>query len=207
MTGRDGPIVVIKVGGSLFTDPTLRSRLSAYLVGFVGRRPVLIAGGGVMVDAIRDLDRIHDLGERRCHALALRVLDATADFLASLVPHSLVVDSLSDLPSLWSSGLIPIARPRSILDHDDRAAPDQAPLPHTWAVTSDSIAARIALLLSADGLLLLKSVPPPRGPLAPPYVDAYFSRVANRLVSVEALGFRLEDSVEKSGPGACPSGS
>jgi hypothetical protein len=64
-------------------------------------------------------------------------------------------------------------------------------LPHSWAVTSDSIAARAAVVLGAERLVLLKSVDvPPETPweqaAARGWVDVYFPR------AIAAAGFAVE---------------
>ena len=63
------------------------------------------------------------------------------------------------------------------------------PLPHGWSVTSDSIAARIAGILDAEELVLLKSADPP-APLQPPYVDEYFVQAAAGLTCVRSINLR-----------------
>ena len=157
----EGPPVVIKVGGSLLDLPALPSRLLAYLAGRSGERQVLVVGGGGAADWVRDLDRVHGLGEETAHALAMRALDLTAYALAAAVPGLDVVDHPRDLGACWAAGRTPIFCPRRLLDEDDRVAPD--PLPHSWDVTSDSIAARVARCLRARELVLLKSVSLPTG--------------------------------------------
>ena len=152
--------VVIKVGGSLLEWVGLPDRLPT-LLAEQERPVVLIVGGGRAADLVRDLDRRHDLGEERAHALALRALDLTAHVLAALVPGLEVVPSVADLDRMKRSGQIPILAPRLFLDEDDRLGP--APLPHSWAVTSDAIAARVAVRLAAAELLLLKSAALPPG--------------------------------------------
>jgi 5-(aminomethyl)-3-furanmethanol phosphate kinase len=154
------PIVVVKVGGSLLDWPELPARLVSYLEGRRGDRPVLVAGGGAFADTLRDLDACHSLGEARSHALALRVLDLSAHVLADLLPGSKLVDGLAAIHDAWAIERLPILAPRRFLDDDDRS-PD--PLPHTWATTTDAIAARLAVRLGARGLALLKSTPLPEG--------------------------------------------
>ncbi|WP_435016512.1 uridylate kinase [Tundrisphaera sp. TA3] len=144
-------MVVIKVGGSLLDWPGLPARLAAEVAG---REAVLLAGGGRFADALRDLDRVHGLGERRSHALALRVLDLTAKILADLVPGSEVVDDPDAISDARRRGRVPVLAPRRFLDADD-ARPDA--LPHAWTTTTDAIAARVAVRLGADELVLLKS--------------------------------------------------
>ncbi len=152
--------VVVKIGGSLLTWPGLRDGLSAYWQSRSDRQAVVIVGGGGAADFIRDLDRIHGLGEDRSHHLALRALNLTARFLASLMPGHEVVESPDELASVWEAGRIPILSPRRFLEADaDR--PDR--LPHTWEATTDSIAARVAVRLGAAELALLKSAPLPPG--------------------------------------------
>ena len=150
--------VVVKVGGSLLDWPELPGRLSAYLESRRADRLVLIVGGGRFADALRALDALQGLGEARSHALALRVLDLTAHLLASLLPGLATVDDLDGLPSAWSSGLVPVLAPRRFLDADDRSP---VPLPHAWTTTTDAIAARLAVRLEAEELVLLKSTTPP----------------------------------------------
>jgi aspartokinase-like uncharacterized kinase len=75
--------------------------------------------------------------------------------------------------------------------HEDEPQLDEHPLPHTWNVTTDSIAARLAETLSADELVLLKSAdPPPVAGAAGEYVDNYFAQVARRLRRVRMVNLR-----------------
>ena len=152
--------VVVKVGGSLLTWPGLRDGLSADWQARRARRLVVIVGGGGAADLVRDLDRIHGLGERRSHHLALRALDLTARVLAGLIPGLEVVERPDELDSVWDAGQIPIFSPRRFLE-GDAEGPD--PLPQTWEATTDSIAARVADHLGAAELALLKSAPLPPG--------------------------------------------
>lgn len=152
--------VVVKVGGSLLGWPGLPDRLSEYLDARRrgGDRVILVVGGGPIADAIRDLDRIHALGESRSHALALRALDLTAHALAALVPGTRVTDELDALAAIPSTDPVPILAPRRFLDDDDRSP---FPLPQAWTTTTDAIAARLAVRLGAIELALLKSAPLP----------------------------------------------
>jgi aspartokinase-like uncharacterized kinase len=159
-------LAVIKVGGSLFDWPELPERLTEFLNTRRGisddERAVLLAGGGRAADLVRLLDRVHGLGDERAHRLALHALDLTAFLLAALVPGNFaVVDRTEALAEAWNDGWIPVLAPRLILSELDRSGHD--PLPACWEVTSDAIAARIAVYLQADCLVLLKSAPLPFG--------------------------------------------
>jgi aspartokinase-like uncharacterized kinase len=187
-----GP-VVIKVGGSLLDWEPLAGRLRADLDARHADRPVLLAGGGRAADLVRDLDRVHGLGDRRAHALALRALDLTAHLLAALVPGLEVVEALDALDRTWACGRTPVLAPRRFLDEDDRRAAD--PLPHSWSVTTDAIAARLARRLDAEELVLLKSAPlPPESDRAEAarlgLVDAAFPEAARWLRRVVYLNYR-----------------
>ena len=86
-----GPILVVKLGGSLLDWPEWPARLLAFLATRPGRRAVLVVGGGRFADALRELDRLHALGEERSHVLALHALDLTAEVAAALLPGAAVV--------------------------------------------------------------------------------------------------------------------
>jgi 5-(aminomethyl)-3-furanmethanol phosphate kinase len=152
---------VVKIGGSLLDWPPLPDRLASYLRGRRDDRLIVIVGGGRVADVVRGLDRVHGLGDVRAHRLALRALDLTAHLLAALVPGCEVVDRLDALAGPWERGRIPVLAPRRFLDEDDAASPD--PLRASWDVTTDSIAARVAVHMAAEELALLKSAPLPPG--------------------------------------------
>lgn len=153
--------VVVKVGGSLLNWPPLPERLRSFLETRSDAHVALVMGGGPAADLVRELDRHHHLGEERAHALALRALDLTAYLLADLVPNAVVVADCAQLTSAWHAGQVPVLACRAFLAADERESAD--PLPHSWAVTSDAIAARLAARLGAAELVLLKSAPMPPG--------------------------------------------
>ena len=170
------PITVIKLGGSLLDWPGWPSRLTQLIATRAKARVVLVVGGGKFADALRHLDKVHTLGDARSHALALRVLDATAEVAAAILPGSKVVEEVADLPRVWEMGLIPILAPRRFMDQDDRSVD---PLPHAWTTTTDSIAARLAVRLGAVEFIHCQSTP------CPPEVQSWQAAADSGLVDPE----------------------
>ena len=187
-------LTVIKIGGSLFDHPRLgpglREWLTLRLVADHDERLLLLPGGGPIADTIRDLDRIHQLGDEIAHWLAIGTLRITAKFLSALLPN---------IPIIVDPTTIPVGCRIAIVNADaflclDEANPDH--LPHTWAVTSDAIAARVAHIAGADRLVLFKStsIEPDtdwndsaeRGIVDPTFPHA----IAHRTMTVEVLDFR-----------------
>jgi 5-(aminomethyl)-3-furanmethanol phosphate kinase len=144
-------ITVVKVGGSLYDLADLGPRLRCWLDALDTGRIVLVPGGGASADVVRAWDRAQGLGEERAHWLALQALTLNAHFLAGLLATR-VIEGLGDVDG--PARLI-------VLDPGAFARADEGrlgALPHTWDVTSDSIAARVALVFGAARLCLLKSV-------------------------------------------------
>lgn len=183
---RARPVVVAKVGGSLLDHPGLAVRLSEWL-GRLGedRQTVLVPGGGPFAESVRALDRIHALGDERAHALAIRSMSVSAYVLAALVPGLRVVD-VSELGEAAPAG------PASVLTLAGWLERDRSPLselPAGWDVTSDSIAASMALHLGAADLYLVKRVDLPPGCTLERaarlgLVDPYFPTIAGPIPKV-----------------------
>jgi 5-(aminomethyl)-3-furanmethanol phosphate kinase len=185
--------VVIKVGGSLLGWPEFPDRLRAYLDDNPREKPVLVVGGGGAADLVRDLDRLHAIGEKRSHGLALRALDLTAHVVAALVGGLVVVERLEALEMVWRQGRIPVLAPRWFLENVDQMADD--PLGETWEVTTDSIAACVAGALQADELQLLKSaglegISSRIGAARAGYVDPMFPAASKAIARVAVVNLR-----------------
>jgi len=140
---------IVKVGGSLYELPDLRARLTAWLREYDAARVVLVPGGGAAADVVRDYDRAHHLGEEASHWFALRMLQINAHFLSRLLPQARVITSPRTDAPLAILDMFAFAK-----DDEDR----YDHLPHTWDVTSDSLAVRAATVAGARELELLKSI-------------------------------------------------
>ncbi|MEN6443204.1 MAG: uridylate kinase [Methanoregula sp.] len=126
--------LVVKVGGSLSLN--IREIIPALLAS--PRTLLIVPGGGKFADAIRRL-AVHD---DPAHWMAIAAMEQYGWMLASYgVPTT---DILAN-PEMTSVFL-----PYSTMRQSD-------PLPHSWNVTSDTIAAWVAKTLDTD-LLILKSV-------------------------------------------------
>ena len=196
-----GSAVVVKVGGSLFDLPDLGPRLRRWLDGLPTREILLVPGGGPGADVIRDLDRRHGLGEEAAHWLALRALTLNAHFLAALLPNASVVEHPDACPVVWRQGQTAVLDAHAFA-HADEAAAGMI-LPHCWSITSDSVAARVAVVAGAGRLILLKSVTVPEGlgwdeAGRQGFVDEFFAavlagggRARTARLEVRTVNFRL----------------
>lgn len=198
---------VYKVGGSLLTLPDLSERLRDLLDRRQERRPLLIVGGGTVADVVRGWDRLHGLGEERAHRLALTSLRLNEALLAELLPRACIVNGRDEAADAWSDDRFPILSAENFLAREETSVAPGERLPHTWDVTSDSIAAWVVLRWPADELILLKSVSLPgdhdalssgTGGL----VDRHFRQMALRLPRIGWVNFRSADGVVQRWPSA-----
>src|SRR5207247_5380839 len=137
--------VVVKVGGSLADWPDLGPRLRRWLGRHAPPETVLVPGGGPAANVVRGLFRTHQLGEESAHWLALRAMALMAGFLDELLPDAGVTNTEwyrgdPDLGGVWGRGNLPIVDALAFCEQDESRP---GALPHTWAVTSDSVAARV----------------------------------------------------------------
>ena len=194
------PIIVVKVGGSLFDWPELGPRLQEWLTTLCPAQILLVPGGGASVDSVRDLDRCHRLGEEAAHWLALRALTLNAHFLATVLAslRATVVAGFPQCQRAWAGEELPIVDALEFARMDE-SHPDH--LPHLWSASSDSVAARVAVLLNAQRLILLKSKAVPNGDdwmnPAAGLVDQIFASVVRQAkpgglaLEISALNFRI----------------
>ena len=142
------PDLVVKVGGSLYQRPTALRRLMIQLEDLAQTRTlVVVPGGGPFADAVRGADRRFGLDDTAAHWMAILAMDQYAHLLARLAPAAVLVRG----PGEVRARRLNVLAPAVWLRRSD-------PLPHSWSVTSDSIAAWIARELKAGGLVLLKDV-------------------------------------------------
>jgi aspartokinase-like uncharacterized kinase len=151
---------VVKVGGSLYDLPDLGQRLQRWLSTHAPPHVMLIPGGGPTADVIRTLDHRYALGEHKAHWLALRAMTLNAYFLADLLDRATVVGSVEACGRVWDNLGLPVLDAFAFAERDEAQS---GHLPHSWDVTSDALAARVAQVLQARQLVLLKSVSFPEG--------------------------------------------
>jgi aspartokinase-like uncharacterized kinase len=168
---------VVKVGGGLMVRAEL---LDAALrtIADAGRDVsiLIVPGGGPFADAVREADQHVRLTDDAAHWMAVLAMDQYAHLIASRLPNSVLVSGAGDIESALVQQQLPVLAPYQWLRDVD-------PLPHSWDVTSDSIAAWIAGQLGASRLVLVK----PPGASGPDIVDPYFSDVLPTHISASII--------------------
>jgi 5-(aminomethyl)-3-furanmethanol phosphate kinase len=159
--------VVIKVGGALLSLDDAFPRFMTSINRISSDRSFLVVpGGGPFADAVRSVDERHSLDSDDAHWMAILGMDQYAMLLASRIGNSELVHRHGEIARARVRGRIPVLAPYGWLRESD-------PLPHSWDVTSDSIAAWIAARVGARELVLIK--PSAHNEQSP--VDRYFERV------------------------------
>lgn len=150
--------VVVKVGGRLARANGLRA-LCIRLAALGSRhRMLVVPGGSVFADAVRDFDARMGLSSGAAHWMAVLAMDQYGYALADLVPGSTPVRSLEVARVAAAGGSVPVLLPSDLVRSVDA-------LPHDWSVTSDTIAAWVAGECGASRLVLLKDGTGMRAPL------------------------------------------
>jgi aspartokinase-like uncharacterized kinase len=200
-------IRVIKVGGSLLECEQLPQLLTNWLGPAdrgqadetstqAARIDILVAGGGAMVDHVRQLDRRFALDSRTSHWMSVGAMSCTSHFLAGLLGVGLPRACWDELQAIAASGRSQriVFDAQRWLTETERNQPG-VPVTHDWDTTSDSIAARLARVLNADELILLKSTDLPSGidwrmAAEQGLVDEHFPRIAAELPHVVWINLR-----------------
>jgi aspartokinase-like uncharacterized kinase len=150
---------VVKLGGAVLADAPVKALTGIPRDG----RTLIVPGGGPFADMVRAADARFGLSDDDAHWAAILAMDQYATALATLAPG------------------LPIVAPYQWLRAVD-------PLPHSWDVTSDSIAAWIAVAVGAARLLLVK-------PVSDGGVDRYFEFVRAGL-DVRVLGVDTINTIQ-----------
>ena len=179
-TGRNGmntPVHVVKLGGSLLDLPNLPDRLGTYLQTLGSAHVALLVGGGCAADLARQWDQLHHVGEEAGHWLAVRAMQFNMHLISRVLPNCRIAASPTAIRSAWDQTAIALIEPLEWVQmHDEQ-------IPHRWTFTSDSIAAHVAVTLSADQLTLLKSALPGD---ARRIIDEEFKQASAEIVNLRA---------------------
>lgn len=184
--------IVIKVGGSLLTEPGTMGRVAEWLAATKepDQTRLLVAGGGAAVKALRTIDAANPLPDAVSHAAAIEIMDASTRLLASWFPEVTTTDSIAEieknLPGKeWAFCCSEWLRQTEPTLPGERLATG-------WQTTSDAIAGRLAMAFGARLVLLKHTLERGYDTLdeaaGDGVVDSQVARITMRLNSIELIG-------------------
>jgi aspartokinase-like uncharacterized kinase len=164
----------VKVGGGMLGHPEALKRVMVRMTK--AQSALVVPGGGPFADAVRALDVSVAPGDFRAHWMAVLAMDQYAEILLDqLQGLGTRVETLAEAHDVLKRYGVPVLAPSRWLRQAD-------PLPHSWDVTSDSIAAWVAGQAGAATVVLVKP-PGATGQLT----DAYFERALPPGVTCEIV--------------------
>ena len=179
MTGAADGIVVLKIGGALTRIPGALESVCGAASDLTRRhRVVVVPGGGPFADSVREFDRGHGLSDDAAHWMAILAMDQYAHVLAQRIGRAVLVEEPGGIGAALGAG-----RPAVLAPYRWMRGADV--LPHSWEVTSDSVAAFIAGALDAAHLVLVK----PRDGAAEELVDGCFLQVLPKDLRWTVIGW------------------
>jgi aspartokinase-like uncharacterized kinase len=143
---------VVKLGGSLMGTAALKGWLDA-LAQFGDGRVVIVPGGGIFADAVRDAQVKTGIDDATAHQMAVVAMDQYATLMTGLNADLVMAASELEIAKLClqNKAIVWKASEMVLADKD---------LPMNWDLTSDSLAAWLATKLNAEHLLIVKSISP-----------------------------------------------
>jgi 5-(aminomethyl)-3-furanmethanol phosphate kinase len=194
---------VIKLGGSLLTLSDMPTRFLNWFERQAPAENLLIVGGGVLVESLRNIDKQFSLTLELSHKLAIQMMDLNATWVAQILGQLPVVNQWPLIANEAKSGIVLLTLAPLLNQIEDESRAKNIPVPeHSWNVTSDSLAAWLAALWPADELVLLKSCLPKANSdnladwVAQGYVDAHFNIWQSWQKQIRAVDLLQGDSIE-----------
>lgn len=144
-------MIVIKLGGSLMSSGKLLPCLEKIDNCYRDKDTVIVPGGGVFADQVREAQQQWQFDDRTAHMMSILAMKQTALLCKALKRKFSLFDSIADFKKRKTTSGIAIWSPEiAELDHSG--------IPSSWNVTSDSLSAWLANELTADELIVVKSV-------------------------------------------------
>jgi aspartokinase-like uncharacterized kinase len=140
---------IVKLGGSLNSDPRLPEWLEL-LVQLGGGRVAVVCGGGVFADEVRRSQAHWRFDDLAAHNMAVLAMAQTTHLARALNPKLHLAASQAEIRDVLRGGHTALWMPLELVS--------QRPHAHTnWDVASDSIALDLARKLNAERLVVVKS--------------------------------------------------
>lgn len=140
---------IVKLGGSLLGSPELPRWLDT-LVKISDGKILIVPGGGLFANAVREAQQRTKVSDVVAHKLALLAMDQFGLLLAGMNGKLVTASSELEIAERgWQHRCIVWLPSRMVLADDS--------VPKNWQVTSDSISAWLANKIGAEQLVLVKS--------------------------------------------------
>lgn len=140
---------VVKLGGSLLGSPELARWLDT-LVKISDGKVLIVPGGGMFADAVRQAQETSLINDAVAHHLALLAMDQFGLLLAGMNPGLVTASSELEIAERgWQHRGIVWLPSRMVLADEN--------IPKNWHVTSDSLSAWVANKIGSEQLVLVKS--------------------------------------------------
>ncbi len=140
---------IVKIGGSLLGSPEL-SRWLEVLVKFSKGHVIIVPGGGLFADAVREAQNLTNASDAIAHQLALLAMDQFGLLLAGMNDGLVTASSELEIAERGWQHRAMVWLPSQMILADQS-------IPQNWQVTSDSLSAWLANKLAAEQLILVKS--------------------------------------------------
>ncbi len=146
-------IAIFKIGGKILDNSkdliNTIAQLTQLYEDQIIKKILLIPGGGILANFIRELYYEFQIDDDFAHWMAIYSMNYNGVVLNKKFPH---LNSIENLDQLKKEGsYFSIFLPYKYLKNNDE-------LPHSWSVTSDSIALYMAYKLGMNECFLLKDV-------------------------------------------------
>jgi probable H4MPT-linked C1 transfer pathway protein len=180
--------LVVKIGGGLLAQADCLDHVLSIVASAAREcRLLVVPGGGPFADAVRSVDRRMRLSDEAAHWMAVLAMDQYAHLLAGRLACSALVTNVREARRALDAARVPVLAPSRWLQEAD-------PLPHSWDVTSDSIAAWVAGAVGARRVVLVK----PSGAAGEGLVDPHFSRALPESIAFASVAADQPDTLRSS---------